>query len=83
VTIDDKTVWTRPWTVKQELTKQSDKENKVFYEPRCAEGNYSLGSMLLAARLVDAAYAAGRGPHPGTKDNASDFVGVEENPFAR
>lgn len=83
VTIEDPTVWTRPWTVKQDLTKQNEKENKVFYEPRCAEGNYALGSMLRAARLADAAYAEGRGPHPATQDNASDFVGVEENPFAR
>jgi hypothetical protein len=83
VTVEDNTVWTRPWTVKQDLAKQSDKENKIFYEPRCAEGNYSLGSMLLAARLADAAHAAGQGPHPATKDNASDFTGVEENPFAR
>ena len=83
VTVEDSTVWTRPWTVKQELTKQSDKENKIFHEPRCAEGNYSLGSMLLAARMADAEYAAGKGPHPATKDNASDFTGVEDNPFAR
>jgi hypothetical protein len=26
VTIEDPTVWTRPWTVKQEFSKQSDQE---------------------------------------------------------
>jgi len=46
VTIEDPTVWTRPWTVKQEFTKQSDQENKTYYEPRCVEGNYSLPSLL-------------------------------------
>jgi hypothetical protein len=37
--------------------------------------------MLLNQRLAEAAYAEGRGPHPATKDNATDFVGVEENPL--
>jgi hypothetical protein len=83
VTIEDPTVWTRPWTVKEEFTRQSDKENRVYYEPRCHEGNYAFPTMLLGARLAERDYAAGRGPHPATKDNATDFVGVEENPFAR
>ena len=83
MTIDDPTVWTRPWTVKEEFTRQSEKENRIYYEPRCHEGNYAFASMLLAARLADKAYAEGRGPHPATKDNATDFVGVEENPLAR
>jgi hypothetical protein len=83
VTIEDPTVWTRPWTVKEEFTRQNDKENRIYYEPRCHEGNYGFPSLLLAARLADKAYAEGHGPHPATKDNATDFVGVEENPLAR
>jgi hypothetical protein len=83
VTIEDPTVWTRPWTVKEEFTKQNERENRIYYEPRCHEGNYAFPSLLLAARLADKAYAEGRGPHPATKDNATDFVGVEENPLAR
>ena len=39
VTIEDSTVWTRPWTVRQEFTRQSDRENRIYYEPRCIEGN--------------------------------------------
>src|SRR6266704_954891 len=39
VTIEDPTVWTRPWTVKQEFTRQSDQENRLYYEPRCIDGN--------------------------------------------
>jgi hypothetical protein len=81
VTIEDPTVWTRPWTVKQEFTRQSDRENKTYYEPRCVEGNYAFPSMMLAARREDLAFAQGRGPDPATKDNATDFVGVEEDPF--
>jgi hypothetical protein len=83
VTIEDPTVWTRPWTVIEEFTRQSDKENRIYYEPRCHEGNYGFPSLLLAARLADKAYAEKRGPHPATHDNATDFVGVEENPLAR
>jgi hypothetical protein len=81
VTIEDPTVWTRPWTVKQEFTKQSDQENKTYYEPRCVEGNYALPSVLLGSRMEDLAFAEGQGPDPATKDNATDFVGVEENPL--
>jgi hypothetical protein len=83
VTIEDPTVWTRPWTVVDEFTRQSEKENRIYYEPRCHEGNYGFPSLLLAARLAEQAYAAGRGPHPAFNDNATDFVGVEENPLGR
>jgi hypothetical protein len=81
VTIEDPTVWTRPWTVKQEFTRQSEQQNRVYYEPRCVEGNYAFPAMLRAARVEDLAFAQGRGPSPATKDNATDFVGVEQDPF--
>src|SRR5712692_4289745 len=81
VTIEDPTVWTRPWTVTQIFTLQSDQENKTYYEPRCVEGNYALPSLLLGARMDELAFAEGRGPDPATKDTATDFVGVEENPL--
>jgi len=83
VMIEDPTVWTRPWTVKEEFTKQNEKENRIYYEPRCHEGNYGFPALLLAARLAEKAHAERRGPHPATKDNATDFVGVEENPLGR
>ena len=83
VTVEDPTVWTKPWTMKEEFTRQNEKENRIYYEPRCHEGNYGFPSLLLSARLAEKAYAAGKGPHPATKDNATDFVGVEENPFVR
>ncbi len=83
VTIEDPTVWTRPWTAKEEFTTQNEKENRIYYEPRCHEGNYGFPALLLAARLAEKAHAERRGPHPATKDNATDFVGVEENPLGR
>jgi len=81
VTVEDPTVWTRPWTVKQEFTKQSEQENKIYYEPRCVEGNYALPSLMLSARMADRAFADGKGPDPALSDNATDFVGVEDDPL--
>jgi len=37
--------------------------------------------LLLGARTEDRAFAEGRGPDPATRDNATDFVGVEEDPL--
>jgi hypothetical protein len=81
VTIDDPTVWTRPWTVKQELSKQNEQENRIYYEPRCIEGNYGLPGLMRGARAEEFVFAEGRGSHPATKDNATDFVGVEDDPL--
>jgi hypothetical protein len=81
VTIEDPTVWTRPWTVKQEFSRQSDQQNRLYTEPRCIEGNYGLPGLIRGARAEELAFAEGRGPHPATKDNATDFVGVEDDPL--
>ena len=81
VTIEDPTVWTRPWIVKEEFTKQSEQENRIYYEPRCVEGNYALPSLMLSARMADRAFDEGRGPDPAKSDNATDFVGVEDDPL--
>jgi hypothetical protein len=81
VAIEDPTVWTRPWTVKQEFTKQSDQQNRVYYEPRCIEGNYGLPGQMRGARMEELAFTEGRGPNPATKDTATDFVGVEADPL--
>jgi hypothetical protein len=66
VTIDDPTTWIRSWTVKQELKKQSDAANRIYYEPRCHEGNYGLVGLLRGARAAEQAFAEGRGPDPAT-----------------
>jgi hypothetical protein len=77
VTVEDPSVWTKPWTVKQEFTRQSEQENRIYYEPRCIEGNYALPSMLRAARDADRAFAEGRGPDPATRDNVSTLVDLD------
>jgi hypothetical protein len=73
VTISDQTTWTRPWTVKQDLIKQDERANRIYYEPRCHEGNYGLPSMLAGTRAEERAFARGKGPDPATKDTATDF----------
>ena len=70
-TLTDPTVWTAPWTIKQELTMQSDNQNRIYYEPRCHEGNYGLPALLIGARLDEKAFKEGRGPNPATQDTAS------------
>src|SRR6266576_4215094 len=61
VTLEDPPVWTRPWTARQEFTKQSEAENRIYYEPRCIEGNYGLPGILHGRRLEEVAFAQGRG----------------------
>jgi hypothetical protein len=75
VTISDPTVWTKPWTVKQELTKQPDEANRMYYEPRCLEGNYGTPALFIGARMEEIAFSEGRGPDPASKDNATCFGG--------
>ena len=73
VTIDDPTTWIRPWTVKQQLIRQDEPANRIYYEPRCHEGNFGLPTMLLGARAEERAFQRGKGPDPATKDTATDF----------
>src|SRR5262252_216366 len=71
VTAEDPTVWTKSWTAKQEFSRQSDEENRIYTEPRCLEGNYGLPGLLHGRRVEDAAFAAGRGPDPAATDNTN------------
>jgi hypothetical protein len=73
VTVTDPTVWTAPWTVRQEMKLQPDDQNRIYYEPRCHEGNYGLAALLIGARLDDKKFKEGRGPNPASQDTATDF----------
>src|SRR5258708_29643248 len=79
--IEDPTVWGRPWTVKREFTRQSEQENRIYYEPRCVEGNYALPGLLHGARIEEADFAAGRSPHPGEHHKNNRKSGVGEEPL--
>ena len=76
VTIEDPTVWTAPWTVRQELKRQSDEQNRIYYEPRCHEGNYGMPAMFIGARGHEQAFAAGRGPDPFSLDTTTGGGGA-------
>jgi hypothetical protein len=72
VTVDDPTTWTKPFTVMQEYFKQSDKFNRIYKEPRCVEGNYSIEGWLAGARAKEQAFAEGRGANPATINYATE-----------
>jgi hypothetical protein len=52
-TVDDPTMWTRPWTAVVPMTKSDD----PIYEYACHEGNYAMSGILAGARAVDKAAA--------------------------
>jgi hypothetical protein len=74
-TIIDPTVWTKPWTIKHEMSKQDEAANRLYTEPRCIEGNYGLVGMLSDSRAEEHAFAEGRGPDPATRDIALGGAG--------
>jgi hypothetical protein len=77
VTVEDPTVWTKSWTVKQEFGKQSDQENRLYTEPRCIEGNQGLPGLLHGRRFEDLAFAQGRGLDPASKDDTGALTDAE------
>jgi len=87
VTINDPTTWTRPWTVKIEMARQHEQANRIYYEPRCHEGNYGLVGLLAGARAVEKVFAERRGPNPAALDISSPgtafFDAADLDPLAR
>src|SRR6266478_1823538 len=81
VTIEDPAVWTKAWTVRQEFTKQSDQDNRLYIEPRCIEGNFGLPGLLHGRRMEEFAFAEGRGPDPATRDNTHGSFVLDEDPL--
>ena len=81
VTIEDPTVWTRPWTVKEEFSKQSDEENRIYYEPRCIEGNFGLPGLLHGRRVAERAFGEGQGPDPRTIDSVGAVQSTQDDPL--
>ena len=53
VTVEDPTVWTRPWTYQIPMVKSE----QPLYEYACHEGNYGLYNMLSGARAAETAAA--------------------------
>ena len=63
-TINDPTVWSKPWTVSVPMTRS----NQHVYEYACHEGNYDMSNILSGARALekagDAAVKAGSTGNP-------------------
>ena len=78
VTISDPTTWTKPWTVKQEYSKQDTQANRIYKEPRCHEGNYGMIGLLAGGRTQDQAFAEGLGPDPATTCVSGCAFGPDE-----
>jgi hypothetical protein len=81
VRIEDPTVWAQPWTVKEEFTRQSDQDNRLYTEPRCIEGNYGLPGIIHGRRMEERAFAEGRGPDPATRDAMKDGFIFDDEPL--
>jgi hypothetical protein len=78
VTVEDPTVWARPWTAKQDFIRQNDQENRIYTEPRCIEGNFGLPGLLHGHRMEDLAFAKGRGVDPRTISTISANEGERD-----
>jgi hypothetical protein len=50
-TVEDPTMWTRPWTAVVPTRKSED----LVYEYACHEGNYAMASILAGARAAEKA----------------------------
>jgi hypothetical protein len=79
--IEDPTVWTQSWTVKEEFTRQSEGDNRLYTEPRCIEGNYGLPGIIHGRRMEERNFAAGRGPDPATRDAMKDGFIYDDEPL--
>jgi hypothetical protein len=66
VRIEDPSTWTKPWTAVQEFELQPARDNKIYVEPRCHEGNSGLPGILAGARTQEAAYERRQGKHPSS-----------------
>jgi hypothetical protein len=66
-TVDDPTVWTRPWTAMFPFDKDDGQYELVEYA--CHEGNYAMQNILSAARAAD---AEGREFTGSTGDETTD-----------
>src|SRR5262245_24099241 len=59
-TIDDPTVWAKPWTARIPLTRK----DTSLYEYACHEGNHDFGFILAGQRKIDAEAAQKTGSEP-------------------
>ena len=56
-TVDDPTIWTKPWTASMTMSKSSE----LVFEYACHEGNYAMRGILAGARSEEQEAAAKKG----------------------
>ena len=61
-TVDDPTVWTRPWTVSMTM----ERSEQPIYEYACHEGNYGMRGILAGARAEEK-FAAEKSSAPSVR----------------
>jgi hypothetical protein len=72
VTVEDPTVWTKPWTAMLLLDMIAPEEaSSILTQQTCHEGNYGMIGVLAGHRAAEVAFAEGRGPDPFTLDTYS------------
>ena len=57
-------------------TWRRERGNRIYYEPRCSEGNYGLAAMFIGAREMERAFAVGTGPDPFSLDTTTGGGGA-------
>ena len=78
VTVEDPTVWTRPWTVKQEFALQSDEQNRILLPSRAASKETMACPDLLHGRRAEERRLCG-----GTRSRSGDTGQSEGRVCAR
>jgi len=69
----DKTTGDVAWETELSVTGAPNGQlNRIYYEPRCHEGNLGMVGLLQGNRAVERAFAEGRGPHPASLDISSN-----------
>ena len=46
------------------MTAQDEQANRIYYEPRCHEGNFGMSGMLINSRSEERAVRPGPGARP-------------------
>ena len=80
VTIEDPTVWTRPWTVKQEFTKAERRGEQNLLRAALHRRKLRPPGLLHGRRMEEHAFAEGRGPDPAAQDGTGALVATEAVP---
>jgi hypothetical protein len=63
------------------LSKSIYRDNRLYTEPRCVEGNYGLPGIIHGRRTEERAFVEGRGPDPSIRDAMKDGFIFDDEPL--